>query len=787
MSMVYRKNTVKYVVLSLLFSLVWATCCFASQQAGNVKINALVIPSRNYASMQPQIYYAFMTSAKKVDPSLTMKFVLFNPFYRELSEEGPRFEADLTMFMGLLNQCVPEVVAIKKENPKQGNILKSIHDFVKKNPQSPLARLHRETSRLMRDFDFLIIESSDTYGVHPIYYVPNVTDVETGDGANEKDIIEALYGFFLVDAAFKQRKPVWGTCHGAQLGYVHAGGQLSRLFDYKNDGYDLDFKRCVGESGDVQVWHIDRWLFTHKKDTPYREYGTIICPAPDIIKGDEQKAEVLHINKDFEHSLAMTSPVPSAIEVLSYHPLSEYKEKNIGGNFKNFNQAFNRVLKNQTFIDAYKYNTMLGTQYHPQYTYDDAETYLLFEYLVKEVIKRKGLPLGGTSSSTPRKRRPLSPAVNDLKLLIENDPELYMLFTRMYEQAGEAERNPNYPKRVRKIKDYNQMLSYLNKALTQAPEFDEEGYDICLINDMFIGVMGTPAGQIAFLDPRVNGQLKKILNTWTVFLRSPASRYVLNDNPQTGWFGENAQKAMPDFAKTYICDPKAPHYGFMSWDDFFTRRLRQGARPVAEPDSDAIIVNPCESAPYKIAKNIQIQDTFWIKNQPYSLGYMLDGDPAASGFVGGVIYQAYLSATSYHRWHAPLSGTIIRTRVIDGTYFATCPGVGFDPVAPTESQGYLTAVATRALILIESDNPDIGLMALLFVGMGDVSSNEITVYEGQHVTKGDEIGMFHFGGSSYCMIFRPGVHLEFDLRGQMPGLESENIPVRSRIATVVLK
>jgi phosphatidylserine decarboxylase len=178
-------------------------------------------------------------------------------------------------------------------------------------------------------------------------------------------------------------------------------------------------------------------------------------------------------------------------------------------------------------------------------------------------------------------------------------------------------------------------------------------------------------------------------------------------------------------------------------------------------------------------------DRFWIKEQPYSLAFMLDHDPSVKKFVGGTIYQAYLSALSYHRWHSPISGRIVKTKLIDGSYYAQVPSLGFDPVSPNGSQGYLTAVAARGLILIEADNPDIGLMALLFVGMGDVSSNEITVYEGQHVTKGDDLGTFHFGGSTFCMIFRPGVKLEFDLRGQAPGLESTNIPVRSKLATVI--
>ena len=96
------------------------------------------------------------------------------------------------------------------------------------------------------------------------------------------------------------------------------------------------------------------------------------------------------------------------------------------------------------------------------------------------------------------------------------------------------------------------------------------------------------------------------------------------------------------------------------------------------------------------------------------------------------------------------------------------------------SQAYLTAVATRAITFIEADNPKIGLIAFLGVGMMEVSTCEITVREGQHVKKGDEIGMFHYGGSSHCVLFRRGVNVHgFPELGR-----EENVPVRGQLAVV---
>ncbi len=382
--------------------------------------------------------------------------------------------------------------------------------------------------------------------------------------------------------------------------------------------------------------------------------------------------------------------------------------------------------------------------------------------------------------------QPLVPVVQELKNLIESDPVLLMLFTQMFEQV--PSNTPEYqkdPTGQPQIRDYRLMLRLINRVITKAPEFNQTGLVGFPINALINWPMATPAGTTAFLNPRVNIHLKMILNKWGEFLKSKDSRYVLNDNPETGWFGRDAKEAMPTFVEDFQCDPKKPYYGFTSWDDFFTRQFREDRRPVASPNDDAVIANACESAPYRLVKGVKGSDTFWIKSQPYSLYHMMAGDPLTGQFEGGTVYQAFLSALSYHRWHSPVSGKIVKTKLIDGSYYAEALSEGFDPAGPNESQGYITQVASRALIFIEADNPDIGLMAVLFVGMAEVSSNEITVSVGQHVNKGDQLGMFHFGGSTHCLIFRPQVKLKFDLHGQTTGLDSENIPVRSKIATVL--
>jgi phosphatidylserine decarboxylase len=166
---------------------------------------------------------------------------------------------------------------------------------------------------------------------------------------------------------------------------------------------------------------------------------------------------------------------------------------------------------------------------------------------------------------------------------------------------------------------------------------------------------------------------------------------------------------------------------------------------------------------------------------------MLAGDTLADQFVGGTIYQAFLSALSYHRWHSPVSGTVRKAYLVPGTYFSEpqFEEFGSEEEAPlageTSAQEYLSVMATRAIIFIEADNPKIGLMAFLGIGMTEVSTCEMLVKEGQHIKKGDDLGQFHFGGSTHVCMWRKGVKLE---GFPQPGAE-HNVPVRSQLARVV--
>lgn len=407
-----------------------------------------------------------------------------------------------------------------------------------------------------------------------------------------------------------------------------------------------------------------------------------------------------------------------------------------------------------------------------------------------------------------RKAADWQPVILEFQQLIENNAEIYMGFHQMFEQVPlkpPYNNDPTGKPQVRvhelklpqwlfldanmlhtiQVRNYLVMLGLFNMIIGEAPTYENNDLVGFPINAILDWPMGTPAGFTAFVNPEVNAMFHKMFNVWSAYLESPASTSVLNSEPG-GWFSPQALESMPNFVETYVCDPSAPHWGFQSWDDFFTRLFRPGIRPVEFPENDSIVNSACESTVYKIAHNIKKHDRFWLKDEPYSLFHMLNNDDLAGQFVDGSIWQAFLSATKYHRWASPVNGTIVKTVNIPGTYYAESPAMGFvnedgpDPAAPNLSQSFITAIAARALIFIEANNPTIGLMCFVAVGMAEVSTCEVTVNPGDVVKKGDQLGMFHFGGSTHCLIFRPETKIQFS--GDYP----VNTPVSLNAAIAVV-
>lgn len=305
--------------------------------------------------------------------------------------------------------------------------------------------------------------------------------------------------------------------------------------------------------------------------------------------------------------------------------------------------------------------------------------------------------------------------------------------------------------------DVDTLLSHLNTLLSQAPEFNTSLSVGTPISSMLAWTLGSKYGFDAYRRERINKMFGKVLAVYKKFLDSPESRYVLNDKPN-GWFSPKALKKLK--IEQYVYDPDAKYYGFKSWNDFFTRHLKPGMRPIASPDDNRVIVSACDSTVYRIRHNVKRFSKFWLKTQPYSVHDMLANDDYyINKFVGGTIYQAFLNPFNYHRWHSPIDGTIEKAFVQPGYYFVQSDDVGQDPNIQDGSEGFLTNIQTRALIYIKADYKPLGTVCVMPTGMIEISSCNIhpKIKPGYKVKKGEELGFFAYGGSTHCVFFEPDV------------------------------
>lgn len=404
------------------------------------------------------------------------------------------------------------------------------------------------------------------------------------------------------------------------------------------------------------------------------------------------------------------------------------------------------------------------------------------------------------------------PPVQALANTVANNPILKASTQAMFIEA--LAYSQTQPTGAPEVASWDEFLSLLNEIMTTAPEFIvESGSDKAQglvgfpINALLDWPMGTASGFGTFSNGTFNASMKQVLDSWGLFLLTEPSRRVLAEGDPSGdpesipWLSPPAKAQMVAVALQpfsnptpqtfeeifHVPDPNDSAFlGFTSWDQFFTRQFNPGQRPVGDAD----IVNACESAPLQVQTKVSLSANILLKGQPYSLNDMLNHDPRAAQFAGGTVYQAFLSAFSYHRWHSPVDGVIEKATVVSGSYYLESPWEGIysddpDPSAPNASQPFITSVATRAVIFIRATDPRIGLMAVVPVGMAEVSSCEVTVVAGQRVRRGDQLGMFHFGGSTHCLVFQPGVDLEFHVPvGNEPNLDARNAAINANLATL---
>ena len=107
---------------------------------------------------------------------------------------------------------------------------------------------------------------------------------------------------------------------------------------------------------------------------------------------------------------------------------------------------------------------------------------------------------------------------------------------------------------------------------------------------------------------------------------------------------------------------------YTTFNEFFAREIREDARPPAEMESELVTSSPADCR-LTAFPTIDLATKYWIKGEGFTLERLLDDAALAKIMDGGVMKIARLAPQDYHRWHAPISGTVESIRDIPGAYY----------------------------------------------------------------------------------------------------------------------
>ncbi len=395
---------------------------------------------------------------------------------------------------------------------------------------------------------------------------------------------------------------------------------------------------------------------------------------------------------------------------------------------------------------------------------------IAFKYFLEEVLSPSG--------------NNYAPSVQAMDDFISSNPVLSYLMDNACQQndnlvvacRATAKSEQVYLPRIASKDD---LLTGFNNILTRPPYFVNDELVGLPFSALVVGIDPTLSGVTLFGLPMFNEKMQAILNDWNTFLASPASNTVFSVEGQQ-WLSPTA-KQQYQFEVWKKDNETLPYWN--SWNSFFTRQFKdqQASRPVAAPSDNSIVISANDGSLFRWDDNVAATDVFWFKDMKYSLSDIFSSsEPAQQNvmdqanllelFTDGTVFQTYLNPYNFHRWWCPANGTIVFDPfVIPGCYFnkLIIPDFGG---ATTESLPYLVEVNARGMMVIKT--PDFGYVCCIPLGMSEVSTIafDAQMVAGATVSKGQEMGMFEYGGSSFVMIFQkiPGKKLIFqDAMGQV--------------------
>ncbi|GAT27884.1 phosphatidylserine decarboxylase Psd2 [Aspergillus luchuensis] len=195
---------------------------------------------------------------------------------------------------------------------------------------------------------------------------------------------------------------------------------------------------------------------------------------------------------------------------------------------------------------------------------------------------------------------------------------------------------------------------------------------------------------------------------------------------------------------------------FKTFNEFFYRALKPGARPCSAPEEPGIVVSPADCRAV-VFDRLEEATGIWVKGREFSVARLLgDAYPEdVQRFKNGALGIFRLAPQDYHRFHIPVDGVLGEPKTIEGEYYT---------VNPMAIRSALDVYGENVRVLVPIDSVAHGRVMVVCVGAMMVGSTVITRKAGEKVSRAEELGYFKFGGSTLLLLFEEGaVNFDSDL------------------------
>jgi phosphatidylserine decarboxylase len=222
-------------------------------------------------------------------------------------------------------------------------------------------------------------------------------------------------------------------------------------------------------------------------------------------------------------------------------------------------------------------------------------------------------------------------------------------------------------------------------------------------------------------------------------------------------------------------EAELPAAQYQTLGSFFTRRLRDGLRPIDE--GEGALVSPVDGRISQLGALDHDLTLLQAKGKHYALAELLGSDEDAQRFDGGAFITLYLSPRDYHRIHAPVTGEILSMRYLPGQLLPVNPFAvrSFEALFPRNERliSFLRAEDGTHVAVVKVGATCVGRISLAY---DDFITNLSSTHRPltRHypspipVRRGDELGMFNLGSTVILVVQGPSFALEPTLAPEDP-------------------